>query len=53
MTEPCACITAHPPEKYDYKYAHTVGGLISGTEAKIMDLDGKMLGINEPGEVLA
>ncbi|KAL9606921.1 MAG: hypothetical protein Q9167_008110, partial [Letrouitia subvulpina] len=53
MTESCSCITAHPPEKYDYKYAHTVGTLIPCTEAKIIDLDGKELGINQPGEVLA
>lgn len=53
MTESCSCITAHPPEKYDYKYAHTVGALIPCTEAKIIDLSGKELGINEPGEVLA
>ncbi|KAL9037169.1 MAG: hypothetical protein Q9214_005816 [Letrouitia sp. 1 TL-2023] len=53
MTESCSCITAHPPEKYDYKYAHTVGTLIPSTEAKIIDLDGKELGVNQPGEVLA
>ncbi|KAI4141221.1 MAG: hypothetical protein L6R39_005458 [Caloplaca ligustica] len=53
MTESCACITAHPPEKYDYKYAHTVGSLIPCTEAKIIDMDGKEVGVNELGEVLA
>ncbi|KAI4164482.1 MAG: hypothetical protein LQ342_001795 [Letrouitia transgressa] len=53
MTESCSCITAHPPEKYDYKYAHTVGTLIPCTEAKIIDLDGKELGVDQPGEVLA
>ncbi|KAL8952620.1 MAG: hypothetical protein Q9222_001494 [Ikaeria aurantiellina] len=53
MTESCSCITAHPPEKYDYKYAHTVGTLIPCTEAKIIDLDGKELGFNQAGEVLA
>ncbi|KAL8671856.1 MAG: hypothetical protein Q9168_003646 [Polycauliona sp. 1 TL-2023] len=53
MTESCSCITAHPPSKYDYKYAHTVGTLIPSTSAKIIDLDGHELGINEPGEVLA
>lgn len=51
MTESCSCLTAHPPEKYDYKYAHTVGTLIPCTEAKIIDLDGKELGVNQPGEV--
>ncbi|KAL8649301.1 MAG: hypothetical protein Q9226_005633 [Calogaya cf. arnoldii] len=53
MTESCSCITAHPPSKYDYKYAHAVGTLIPCTEAKIIDLDGNELDINEPGEVLA
>ncbi|KAL8709469.1 MAG: hypothetical protein Q9220_005852 [cf. Caloplaca sp. 1 TL-2023] len=53
MTESCSCITAHPPEQYDYKYAHTVGTLIPCTEAKIIDLDGNELGHNEAGEVLA
>lgn len=53
MTESCSCITAHPPEKYDYSYAHTVGTLIPCTETKIIDLDGNELGINESGEVLA
>lgn len=53
MTESCACITAHPPDLFDYKYAHTVGTLIPSTEGKIIDVDGKELGINEPGEVIA
>ncbi|KAL8905618.1 MAG: hypothetical protein Q9207_002528 [Kuettlingeria erythrocarpa] len=53
MTESCACITLHPPEKYDYKYAHTVGALLPCTEVRIVDLAGKELGVNEPGEVLA
>ncbi|KAL8688342.1 MAG: hypothetical protein Q9218_005724 [Villophora microphyllina] len=53
MTESTACITAHPPEMYDYKYAHFVGQLIPSTEAKIVDLDGKELSVNERGEVLA
>lgn len=53
MTESCACITAHPPELYDYKHAHTVGTLIPCTEGKIVDVDGKELGVNEPGEVIA
>ena len=51
MTESCSCITAHPPDKYDYKYAHAVGTIVASTEVKIIDLDGKELGPNEPGEV--
>ncbi len=51
MTESCSCITAHPPGKYDYKYGHTVGTICASTEVKVIDLDGKELGLNEPGEV--
>ena len=51
MTESCSCITAHPPDKYDYKYAYAVGTIVASTEVKIVDLDGKELGLNEPGEV--
>ena len=53
MTESCSCITAHPPDKYDYKYGHTVGTICASTEIKVIDLDGNELGINEPGEVRA
>ncbi|KAL8724409.1 MAG: hypothetical protein Q9181_006840 [Wetmoreana brouardii] len=52
MTESCSVLTVHPPEKYDYKYAHTCGSLIPCTEAKIIDLDGEELGVNQPGEVV-
>jgi len=53
MTESCSCITAHPPEKYDYEHAHKVGTICASTEVKIVDEDGKELGIGEPGELLA
>ncbi|PVH85945.1 acetyl-CoA synthetase-like protein [Cadophora sp. DSE1049] len=53
MTESCSCITAHPPEKYDYKYAHRVGTICASTSIKIVDDDGKELGIGQPGELLA
>lgn len=51
MTESCSCITASPPDKYDYKYGHTVGTICASTEVKVIDLDGKELGVNQPGEV--
>ena len=51
MTESCSCITAHPQDKYDYKYAHAVGTIVASTEVKIIDPDGKELGLNQPGEV--
>ena len=53
MTESCSCITAHPPEKYDYKYGHTVGTICASTEIKVIDVDGNELGLNDPGEVRA
>ena len=54
MTESCSCITAHPPEKYDYKYAFRVGTIVSNTEVKIVDpATNKECGLNEPGEIWA
>ncbi|KAF2274854.1 4-coumarate-CoA ligase 2 [Westerdykella ornata] len=53
MTESCSCITAHPPEKYDFKYAHSGGAIVASTEVKIIREDGSEAGYNEPGEVLA
>lgn len=53
MTESCSCITAHPPEKFDFKYAHSGGAIVASTEVKIIKEDGSEAGYNEPGEVLA
>lgn len=53
MTESCSCITAHPPERYAYKRAHTVGTICASTEVKIVDENGKELGVGQPGELLA
>lgn len=54
MTESCSCITAHPPEKYDYKYAFRVGTVVANTEVKIVDpVSGRECGLNEPGEIWA
>lgn len=53
MTESCSCITAHPPEKYDYKYAHTVGTVVASTIIKILDEEGNELSVNQPGEIVA
>ncbi|KAK4499564.1 hypothetical protein PRZ48_010081 [Zasmidium cellare] len=54
-TESTACISAHPPDCYDYKYAHTAGKLVANTEAKVMSLDGegRELGVGETGEIWA
>ncbi|KAF1979771.1 acetyl-CoA synthetase-like protein [Bimuria novae-zelandiae CBS 107.79] len=53
MAESCSCITAHPPEKYAYKYAHSGGAICASTEAKILKEDGTEGGVGEQGEVLA
>jgi 4-coumarate--CoA ligase len=53
MTESCSCITAHPPERYDYQYAHTVGTICASTEVKIVDEEGRELGYGQRGELLA
>jgi acyl-coenzyme A synthetase/AMP-(fatty) acid ligase len=53
MTESCSCITAHPPEKYDYKYAHTDGAVVANTEVKVIKEDRTEAGVGEAGEILA
>jgi 4-coumarate--CoA ligase len=54
MTESCSCITAHPPEKYDYKYGSRVGTIVANTEVKIVDpVSGDECGLKQPGEVWA
>jgi len=53
MTESCSCITGHPPEYYDYKYAHAVGQIVPSTSVKIIKEDGTEAGIDEPGEIRA
>ncbi|KAF2027897.1 CoA ligase-like protein [Setomelanomma holmii] len=53
MTESCSCITAHPPEKFSYKYAHSGGAIVASTEVKIIKDDGTEGDVGEDGEVLA
>jgi 4-coumarate--CoA ligase len=53
MTESCSCITAHPPEKFSYKYAHSGGAIVASTEVKIIKDDGTEADVGEDGEVLA
>ncbi|KIW79868.1 hypothetical protein Z517_06483 [Fonsecaea pedrosoi CBS 271.37] len=54
MTESCACVTAHPPNKGDLKYAPYVGTIVASTELKIIDPDtGKECGFDQPGEIWA
>lgn len=53
MTESCSCITAHPADKYSYKYAHSGGAIVASTEVKIIKDDGTEGDVGEHGEVLA
>lgn len=53
MTESCSCITAHPPSKFEYKYAHSGGAVVASTEVKIIKEDGSEADVGEQGEVLA
>jgi acyl-CoA synthetase (AMP-forming)/AMP-acid ligase II len=54
MTKSCECITRHPPEKYDYKYAFQVGTIVASTEVKIVAPGtGRECGLNEEGEIWA
>lgn len=53
MTESCSCITAHPPDKFSYDYAHRVGTIVPSTTVKLLRPDGSLCGRNEPGEICA
>lgn len=54
-TESTACISAHPPSHFDYKYATTGGKLVGNTSAKVISLEDPSitLGPNETGEICA
>ncbi|OJD37088.1 4-coumarate-ligase 2 [Diplodia corticola] len=56
MTESCSCITAHPPDRYGFAHAHTVGTLVANTELRVVRPgDGTDVpdAAVEPGELLA
>ncbi|GAB7356562.1 hypothetical protein MBLNU459_g7296t2 [Dothideomycetes sp. NU459] len=54
MTESCCCLTTHPPEFYNYRYANSGGMILGSTEIKVIDvITGKELGPNQTGEILA
>ncbi|KAI0600678.1 hypothetical protein F4775DRAFT_544993 [Biscogniauxia sp. FL1348] len=53
MTESCSCITAHPPNSYDYKNGQKVGVIVPSTEVKFIKEDGSEAGVGEPGEIWA
>lgn len=56
-TESTACLSCHPPTHHDYRYAHTGGMLVAGTEARVVDLADparrRALGPGETGEICA
>lgn len=47
-----ACVAAHPPTHWDYKYGESVGMLVANTVAKIVDCDGQVLEPGHLGEIL-
>lgn len=51
MTESTGCITTHPIDKHDFRYAQTGGTLVANTLVKIVDEHGKIVGVGEKGEV--
>lgn len=46
-------ISGNPESHYAFKYASSVGMLLPSTVVKIIDPQGKELGLNESGEILA
>ncbi|KAL5315816.1 hypothetical protein ACEPPN_016688 [Leptodophora sp. 'Broadleaf-Isolate-01'] len=53
MTESTGCITTHPLDKHAFKYARTGGTLVANTVVKVVDNNGKLVGVGEQGEILA
>jgi 4-coumarate--CoA ligase len=52
MTESCSLITAHPLERFYYKYAFRIGTIVASTEVKIVDpATGKDCDVGEEGEI--
>lgn len=51
MTETTACVTTHPLGKHDFKYARTGGTLVANTVVKVLNDEGRSVGVDEKGEV--
>jgi acyl-CoA synthetase (AMP-forming)/AMP-acid ligase II len=51
MTESTGCITTHPMDKHAFRYARTGGTLVANTLVKVVDENGKVVGVGEKGEV--
>lgn len=54
-TESTACISCHPPDRHDYRWAGTAGMLVANTTARVVDLGDptRMLGVGQTGEICA
>lgn len=56
-TESTACLSCHPPTHQVLRYAHAAGMLVSGTEARVVDLADparrRALGVGQTGEICA
>lgn len=53
MTESCGCITTHPLDRHGFEYARTGGSLVASTIVKVVDSEGREVGVGERGEVSA
>ena len=55
MTESTACITSHSAkyQRFDPEVSGTVGDLVPSTSIMIVDAEGKEVGFDEEGEILA
>jgi 4-coumarate--CoA ligase len=53
MTESTGCITTHPLWAHSFKNARKGGTLVANTFVKVVDEKGRLLGVNERGEILA
>ena len=51
MTESVGCITTHPIGKHGFEYARTGGTLVANTEVKVINREGKKVGVDEKGGV--
>jgi hypothetical protein len=51
MTESCGCITTHPLDKHSFLYTGTGGTLVANFLVKVVNSQGKKVGIDGKGEV--
>jgi acyl-CoA synthetase (AMP-forming)/AMP-acid ligase II len=51
MTESTGCITTHPLDKHGMENARSGGTLVANTLVKVVDPEGRPVGVDEKGEV--